>query len=131
MKSLIAEDDYISGLLLNKLLQKWGSTHLTRNGKQVVEAARDALEAGEPYDLVCLDIMMPDKDGQQALKEIRALETAKGIERLNQVKIVMTSALDDQDTLLEAIRGQCDHFISKPIRKEKLEEVLRKLALIT
>lgn len=130
MKSLIAEDDYISGVLLNKLLQSWGSSHVARNGKQAVEAVRVALEAGEPYNLICLDIMMPDMDGQQALKEIRALEAARGIERLNQAKIVMTTALDDKDTLLEAIRGQCDHFLTKPIPKEKLVIVLRKLALI-
>jgi len=131
LKSLIAEDDYISGVLLHKLLQGYGSAQVARNGKHAVEAVRAALETDEPFDLICLDIMMPEMDGQQTLKQIRALESAKGIDTFKRAKIVMTTALDDYDTVLEAVRGQCDHFIAKPVRKEKLVEVLRKLALIT
>jgi two-component system chemotaxis response regulator CheY len=131
LKSLIAEDDYISGVLLHKLLQGWGPVQIARNGRFAVEAVRVALETNEPYDLICLDIMMPEMDGHQTLKEIRALESAMGVDSLKRAKIVMTSALDDYDTVLEASRGQCDHFIAKPVRKEKLVEVLRKFALIT
>lgn len=130
MKSLIAEDDYISARILDKLLQKWSSTHVVRNGKQAVEAVRAALETNEAYNLICLDVMMPEMDGHQALQEIRALEATKGIDKPGRVKIVMTTALDDYDAVTEAIRGQCDHFITKPIRQEKLVEVLRKLSLI-
>jgi len=131
LKALIAEDDYISGVLLNKLLQTWGSAQIARNGRQAVDAVRTALETKQPYDLICLDIMMPEMDGQQTLREIRALETTMGVDKLGRVKIVMTTALDDYDAVAEAIRGQCDHFITKPISKDKLVEVLRKLSLIT
>jgi len=131
LKTLVAEDDFISGLLLSKLLQAWGSVQLARNGKQAVDAVRVAIETNEPYNLVCLDIMMPEMDGQQALKEIRALEATAGIDGLNRVRIVMTTALDDYDAVMKALLGKCDHFITKPIRREKLVEVLRKLALIT
>ena len=54
--------------------------HMLRvNGKEAVEAVRNALETVEPYNLICLDIMMPEMDGQQALREIRDMEEARGI----------------------------------------------------
>ena len=78
MKTLIVEDDFTSRLLLQELLKGYGPAHVAVNGKEAVEAARMAMDAGEPYDLICLDIMMPEMDGHGALKEIRAQEEARG-----------------------------------------------------
>jgi two-component system chemotaxis response regulator CheY len=130
LKCLIAEDDYISGVILSKLVQKWGSICLVRNGKQAVETVSLALENHEPFDLICLDVMMPEMDGNESLRKIRTLEAAAGITGASRAKIIMTSASDSSETVMAAIQGQCDHFLCKPIRKEKLEEVLRSLALI-
>ncbi|MEN6400596.1 MAG: response regulator [Armatimonadia bacterium] len=130
MKTLIVEDDFTSRLLLQELLKSYGPFHIAVNGREAVEAARAALEAGEPYDLICLDIMMPEMDGQQALKEIRAMEQARGIVLSNWTKIVMTTALGDKANVLEAVEGKCNAFLVKPIRKAKLLEELRRLKLI-
>jgi len=130
LKVLIAEDDFASRLLLQGILNGYGTSHVAINGKEALEAVRLALEAGEYYDLICLDIMMPEMDGHEALKQIRALEEASGQVSRTGAKIVMTSALADRDNVLEAIQGQCDHYLAKPIHKAKLLEVLRKLALI-
>ena len=86
-----------------------------------------ALEKSQPYDLICLDIMMPEMDGHQALREIRALEQASGTRR---AKIIMTTALVDQKSVMDAIREKCDYFLVKPIRKAALLDQLRVLALI-
>ncbi|MGA3096831.1 MAG: response regulator [Bryobacteraceae bacterium] len=131
MKTLIAEDDFTSRLLLQEFLKSYGDCHIAVNGKEAVEAARAALQAEEPYDLICLDIMMPGMDGQAALKEIRRLEAAASVATSRRVKIVMTTALADLPNVVNAIRGKCDCFLAKPIRKAKLLEELRKLALIT
>jgi hypothetical protein len=64
MKTLIAEDSDTSRLLLQGLLKSYGPTHTGLNGKETVRVVRTALEEGEPYDLICLDIMMPEMDGQ-------------------------------------------------------------------
>ena len=77
MKSLIVEDDFTSRLLLQEYLKVYGIPHIAVNGREAVEAVRLALEARDHYNLICLDIMMPEMDGQQALREIRALEEAK------------------------------------------------------
>ena len=130
MKTLIAEDDPTSRLLLHEFLKSYGLCHMAVNGKEAVESVRAALEANKPYDLICLDIMMPEMDGQEALREIRRLETAAGIAASNRITIVMTTALSDQENVTDAIRGKCDCFLAKPIHKGKLLHELRKLALI-
>src|SRR3989304_1394191 len=94
VKTLIVEDDFTSSLLLQGILKPYGTSHTALNGNQAVEAVRAALEAGEPYNLICLDIMMPEMDGQEALRQIRALEEAKGIIAINGAKVVMTTALE-------------------------------------
>jgi two-component system chemotaxis response regulator CheY len=130
MKTLIVEDSFVSRVLMQEQLKSYGPTHIAVNGKEAVEAVRTALEANEPYDLICLDIMMPEMDGQQALKQIRGLEDARGTPASKRTKIIMTTALADQENVMEAVRWKCDYFLAKPLRKEKLHEVLRGLALI-
>ena len=74
MKTLIVDDDFTNRLLLQELLRPHGQSHVAVNGREAVDAVGVALEAKEPYDLICLDIMMPEMDGQEALGKIRALE---------------------------------------------------------
>jgi two-component system, chemotaxis family, chemotaxis protein CheY len=130
LKILIVEDDFTNRLLLQGLLKGYGQYDIAVNGKEAVESVRLALEAGEPYDLICLDIMMPEMDGQQALREIRALEEARGILSTRGAKIVMITALGDPKTVVGAFRGLCDAYLIKPIEKAKLFEELHKLGLI-
>jgi two-component system chemotaxis response regulator CheY len=130
MKTLLVDDDFVCRLLLQELLKKYGPCHIAVNGKEAVEAVRAAQDAGEPYDLICLDIMMPEMDGQQALKEIRALEESRGVRSPSWARIVMTTAASDSSSVLTAMREQCDYFLTKPIRKEVLLDKLRTMALI-
>lgn len=130
MKTLIVEDDFTNRLLLQHLLKGYGPSHIAVNGEEAVEAARLALEAGQPYDLICLDIMMPRMDGHAALKRIRALEEAKGVLSTFGSKIVMTTALSDMKNVSAAFSGLCDGYLAKPIDKIKLLGTLRELKLI-
>lgn len=130
MQALIVEDDFTSRLLMQELLKSYGPTHIAVNGKEALEAVRAALDRGEPYDLICLDIMMPKMDGQEALKQIRALEEAKGSGSSHEAKIIMTTALADLKNVSTAYNSLCDGYLTKPIQKAKLLEELRKLNLI-
>ncbi len=130
MKTLIVEDDFTCRLLLQEILKNYGSSHVAVTGKEAVEAVRKALESNHPYDLICLDIMMPEMDGQQALKEIRELERNHGREVGQGAAVLMTTALSDKDNVLEAFREECDGYLIKPIDKSKLLEEVRKLGLI-
>ena len=130
MKTLIVEDDFTSRLLLQELLKQYGPSHVAVNGREAVEAARVALESNEPYDLICLDIMMPEMDGQAALKEIRTQEEAQSILSSDGAKIIMTTALNDIKSVSTAYGSLCNAYLTKPIQKVKLLEELRKLKLI-
>ncbi len=130
MKTLIVEDDFTSRLLLIKLLTPYGAAHPAVNGREAVEVVRRAMEDGEPYDLICLDIMMPEMDGQTALKRIRAIEAEKGISAGTAAKIIMTTALNDMINVAGAYKSMCDGYLVKPIAKTKLLEELRKLGLL-
>lgn len=130
MKALIVEDDFTSRLMMQEFLKMYGTLHIAVNGKEAVEAVRVALESGEPYHLICLDIMMPEMDGQAALKHIRDLEEARGIMMSDGAKIIMTTALDDVKNAMSAFHNLCDAYLVKPIDRAKLLEALRKLGLI-
>lgn len=130
MKSLIVEEDFASRLLLQEHLKCYGASRLAVNSVKAVEAVREALEAGEPYDLICLDIMLPEMDGQAALRQIRGLELARSISPSHWVKIMMTTPVADLPHVSAAYLHLCDACLTKPIRKAELREALRKLALI-
>ena len=130
MKTLIVEDEFVSRLLLQEILKKYGPIHIAANGREAVEATRAALEAHDQYDLICLDVMMPEMDGYEALKQIRGLEEERGILSSAGSKISMTTALHEVKNVVEAFRGLCDAFLFKPIDKLKLLERLRTFRLI-
>ena len=130
MRTLIVEDDFTNRLLLQELLRDFGDCHVAINGKEAVLAVAAALEAGVAYDLICLDIMMPEMDGQQALKEIRALEDQKGRPAEKGTRVLMTTMARDKDNVMQAFREQCDGYLIKPIDKTKLVNALVDLGLL-
>lgn len=130
MKTLVVEDDFVSRLLLQEIISAWGECHVAVNGREAVQAFRLARQSGHPYDLICLDIMMPEMDGHAVLKEIRAEEEAEGILLGDGVKVIMTTALQDKANVFNAFRETCDAYLVKPIEKAKLVSQLRSLELI-
>jgi two-component system chemotaxis response regulator CheY len=131
MKSLIVEDDFTSRLLLQTILARFGQCHIAVNGQEAVDAFRMALKDGFAYDLVCMDIMMPEMDGQEALGRIRDAETAEGILSSSGAKVVMTTALDRPKNVFEAFFELCDGYLVKPIDTTMLLEKLRGFGLIS
>jgi two-component system chemotaxis response regulator CheY len=130
MRTLIVEDDFTSRLLMQSLLSRYGECHIAVNGLEAVEAFRHALDVGQPYDLICMDIMMPEMDGQSAVREIRACEAARGTLSTQGVKIVMTTALGDVKNVVESFKLLCDAYVFKPIDKGNLIDHLKFLRLI-
>jgi len=130
MRILIAEDDFASRKFMLRFLAKYGECDVTVDGEEVVEAFTMALESNEGYDLVCLDIMMPNQDGYQALKKIREVEKEKGISEDRLAKIIMTTALNEGKNVAKAFGLGCTAYAGKPIDQDKFEKILKKLELI-
>jgi two-component system, chemotaxis family, chemotaxis protein CheY len=130
VRILIVEDDYSSRFLMQELLEPHGVCHSVVNGTEGIEAFKRAIEQDQPYDLICLDIMMPEKSGHEVLQAVRAMEQERGIFLGDGAKVIMTTALGDAKSILAAFNAQCESYLVKPITKQKLEEQMRKLGLI-
>jgi two-component system chemotaxis response regulator CheY len=130
MTTLIVEDDFTNRLVLQKRLEEHGEVELAVNGVEAIDAVTNRLKEGKIYDLICLDIMLPEMDGQEALKRIRAAENAAGFAVGQGSKIVMTTALSDANNVMSAFRGEADGYLVKPIERDKLEQQLTALGLL-
>lgn len=130
MKILLAEDDFVTRKFMKNFLSKYGECDVTVDGMEAVDAFMMALEEDEPYDLVCLDVMMPVMDGYQALVGIRNLEKERDIPEDKAVKVIMTTALNDEKNVKMAFDLGCTIYSGKPIDQDRFEQALKKLGLI-
>jgi two-component system chemotaxis response regulator CheY len=130
MRILIVEDEFTSRKLLTALLADHGECDTASDGVECVTTFRDALDKGQPYDLICMDIMMPNKDGHQALKEIRGIEQEFDVNPSEEAKVIMVTALNDPKTVVKAYyKGGAAAYLPKPIEVEN-HAILRDLDLI-
>lgn len=131
MKILIAEDDFVSRKILNRLISILGEVDIASDGKEAVAAVKMALDEHEPYELICLDVIMPKLDGITALQAIRRLEDQGGLKADNRAKVLMVSGVSDREKVLAAAKAGCDTYLIKPITKPRLFEELGKLGIKT
>ncbi len=116
MRFLIAEDDPIYSQIMMGMLTPYAKCDEARNGREAIEAYKRAIKENMPYDLVLVDIMMPEMNGQEVVKEIRRLEEEEmGICYPKGIKIIMTTSLDDSGNIVNAFRSLCDAYLLKPI----------------
>jgi two-component system chemotaxis response regulator CheY len=127
MKILIVEDELTSRIILQKILSPFGEVHLCYNGTEAIDAFCSMLDKGTPFDLICMDFMMPEIDGHAALTRIRAIEKERGILPKERVKVIMTTGLSNIETEYADITSLCDAILLKPIRKDELLKSLQGL----
>jgi two-component system chemotaxis response regulator CheY len=130
MKSLVVEDDFITSEIMHEILLAFGEADVATDGREALEKFSSAYENRLPYDVIFLDIMMPEFDGQEVLEKIRQIETSYGIKGLDGCKIVMTTALDDFDNIATAFKNQAEGYIVKPIDKDKIIGKLMELGFL-
>ncbi|MBG0776307.1 MAG: response regulator [Desulfovibrionaceae bacterium] len=131
LRLLIVDDCPTSRLVLCAGLRELGRCDEADGGVAAVRAFAEALAAHEPYDVVLMDIMMPDMDGLQAAREIAALQDAAGVERCARAKMIMVSCLDDSHHVTSAhYECDADYYIPKPVELPVLHEALVNLGLL-
>jgi len=131
MKVLIVEDDFTTRKLMQRYISAYGECDIAVDGVEAIAAFRQAMEEKTPYDLICLDIIMPNVNGHEALKTIRHIENSHGIIGLDCVKIIMTTVLGDSKNIIGAFKEGCEAYIVKPIDKKRLIEEIEKLCMVS
>ncbi len=109
----------------SKFMRKMLSDILTEEGHQIVGEAENAKEATELYsklkpDLVTLDIIMPEVEGVDAISALKEM-----IEASPEVKVVMISALGQEEVVEECIRAGARDFIVKPFQPSDVAGVVK------
>jgi Response regulators consisting of a CheY-like receiver domain and a winged-helix DNA-binding domain len=130
MRILIVEDDEASAIYLQKILSQYGECDITVNGIETLEAYLMALQDNFPYDLICLDIMIPKINGVKVLKSIRELERKKRVKKNQHVKVIVITALAETQFVNESLTDGYDVYVQKPIERATLNEAMKKLDLL-
>ncbi len=130
LKCLVVDDEPAARALLEHYVSPLFDCSGAGDGREAVEAVRNALAEHDPFDLICLDIMMPVMDGLQALRAIRDMEEAHDVLEGDRVKVVMTTALRDAKCVLSAFRLGCQAYIVKPVKKQDLWAEIDRFGLL-
>ena len=119
---LVAEDNQINALLIRSLLGRLGHhAVITTNGAEALESWLSAKSAGTPYDLVLMDIQMPQLNGIETTKRMRALEAGEPGHRTPILALTANTLVEDRYACFEA---GMDGFLIKPLDREKLADAL-------
>lgn len=129
MRILIVDDDQSGRALLTEYLKSYGVSEFAENGLEAIEVFEAGLDRGEPFDLVCLDISMPIMDGHTTLKEIRRIESERGV--ATGCKVVMITAIRSVRTVMETFGDMCDAYLPKPLDKRRFFDQLESLGLVS
>lgn len=130
MNILIVEDDVVSRKFMTKFLSKYGKCQVAEDGERAIRLYKEAVAKRQPYDLVCMDILMPKLDGYETLEQIRAYEQEEGFTRQQEAKVIMTSGMDASVNATKAFELGCVAYASKPIDILQFHNLLQDLQLI-
>ncbi|MGB2819403.1 MAG: response regulator [Phycisphaerae bacterium] len=129
-RALIVDDDFVSRSLLAKMLGPYADCDAAVDGREGLEAFQRAWHAKAPYDLLCLDNVMPEMTGLELLREVRRWERDRGVGTGQGVRVIMATALGDAENVMGALQSGCEAYLVKPIVQVSLLETVRKLGLI-
>ena len=127
MRILVAEDDRLSRIFLKKFLSRYGECDVAVDGMEALDCFMDAIKQKNPYNLLCLDIMMPKVDGLKVLKAIRVLEKQH---QLKHTCIIMMTALADVEYVDQALELGSEAYAAKPTDTDKVETAMKNLGLL-
>ena len=120
LKVLLAEDNLVNQRVASRMIEKYGChIRLANNGREAVE-----LYKNEPFDLIFMDMQMPEVDGLAATAAIRLAEQGSCV-RIPIVALTANAMSGDRQVCLDA---GMDYYLSKPIERDKLADLLRQIA---
>ena len=130
IKTLVVEDVFLIQRIIQKLTTNYTNCHAVQNGIEAVEKFKSEFFNGEPFELIYLDIYIPEMNGIEVLENIRAFERELKIKEEEKVKIVMVSSLSHANMIKKARKLGCNGYITKPFSKDQIIDELRRLKFI-
>ncbi len=130
LRCLVVDDDELSREMLVAMLADCAVCDVVCNGKEAVERfAKSLTSIG--YDVIFLDILMPEMDGHEASRIIRQMEQERGISPDRGVNIVVLTSLNTPDDIIQSyMSAQSAAHLIKPVKPEKLKKTLHRMGLI-
>jgi hypothetical protein len=126
LQVLVAEDHPVNRLYLGALLEGMGhAARFVENGREAVEAVDAAQREGRCFDVVLMDLHMPECDGVQATEEIRRMPGEPG-----RTPVIALTADVFPETQARCSAVGMQDFLAKPVTREELEAVLARLPLV-
>ncbi len=129
MRTLVVDDELVSRKKMIKILSGFGQCDSVKNGKAAVSVIKTSIEEKKPYDLITLDISMPDISGTQVLTTLRKIEEDHGTETDYKTKVLMVTSHSDIETV-KACAGKCNGYVVKPFNKDLMVEKMTKIELL-
>ena len=124
MKVLIVEDIVTYQRFLERIFEGKAECDFADNGDEGMASFIKAHQDGKPYDLIFLDIMLSGMNGFEILEKIRKIEGHQ-----KDVKIIMTTSLADDNSVVKVMQLGCDSYLVKPFRMEDVKANLKKLKI--
>ncbi len=130
MRILVVDDDFVCRKKMEVIMLNFGACDIARNGEEALNVFKNAFSSSSPFDVIALDISMPDIDGFKVLSEIRAIENDMNIEANDRVKVIMVTAKADKETVMTSIGSGCDDYVIKPVNWKVMFNKLVKLRVL-
>lgn len=125
MNILIIEDDKNSASLMAHFMKKYGICDIARDGLEGLAKVLEGFQENKLYDLLIVDIMMPNMNGLDTLKKIKEIENNHLIPKEKQAKSIVVSALDGDTVRIESYERGSLAYIRKPLDFSKLENIMK------
>jgi len=130
MKVLVVDDELVSRKKMEKIMTAFGQCVAVENGADALKAVEEGIGKGEPFDLITLDVSMPEMDGTEVMYEIRVIEEQKNIPKENRSKVLMVTGQSDKDTVITCVQAGCDGYVVKPFDSAIMAEKIKQIGII-
>lgn len=127
MKILVVDDEYVALTKMETLLSDYGKCETASDGFEALKMFQQAFLISDQYDLITIDIDMPNMNGLQLLRHITSYEEDLFMQK---AKKIIVTAEGSPNNVYQAVENKCDAFLIKPVKKEMLESKLKNIGIL-
>jgi two-component system chemotaxis response regulator CheY len=125
MRILIVDDEYTSRARLKALLAAYGDCDVAPDGDVALRLFMASYEERFPYELITMDVNLPNAQGQEVITKIREFEDEQAeFQSIAEAKVLMISVADDPENVISSFSKGCVDYLVKPVSAEKLRIAL-------